>query len=79
MRRHGLALTLDADLAEIDFGDWDAADPADAAGGLVGALPGPSQRLAWRRAHCRFSGALRAPGAHPAPAWASKTASICCC
>ncbi|WP_312263709.1 histidine phosphatase family protein [Rivihabitans pingtungensis] len=25
--RHNVALTLDADLAEIDFGDWDAADP----------------------------------------------------
>ena len=25
--RHNVALTLDANLAEIDFGDWDAADP----------------------------------------------------
>ena len=70
---HGLALTLDADLAEIDFGDWDAADPltlpADWSARCQDHPAGP----AWRRAHCRFSGSLRARLERAtAPAWAAR-------
>ena len=59
-------------MAEIDFGDWDAADPLTLPADWSARCQDPASGRLAESALSIFGGAARAPGRATAPAWAGK-------